>query len=354
MSDKPTPKLVSPRRPAPMLEAVRNAAGQFDATAWHVMDQRDNALIEQEILHGAGSNKFVYSFPISGQKEDVSGISVIGARHLASHYGGLKHRLVASIQKTGELFVFQSYPTEGTPMQVTCSILPELGDEPDFYGAVVEITDIKTGNSVQVERRENRFERRREGGEYERPHYATIAQSKGYRNGVLALIPQDVQIRWKQTQLSLGKNDTITDSVIDEKRAAVLRFAAAKAIPLDRRSVEALTLDQLSGLGDAAREGRVPAFVNSVRALGLDAGQEGDDSQQRQQVDDRQEQQQGTGADQLQQTGAGSGEQKGDPAGDKPKGEAASGGKGDQPTADPKPQAEQSGGKRPKLDAGEF
>jgi hypothetical protein len=64
-----------------------------------------------------------------------------------------------------------------------------------------------------------------------------------------------------------------TGSVLDEKRGLVIRFAAQKAITLDRRAVEGLTLDQISGLGDAAREGRLPAFVQAAQALGLEIAQ---------------------------------------------------------------------------------
>ena len=111
------PRLVSPRA-TETLETVRNAAGGFDIDAFHAMNERDNALIEDEILHGAGSSSFVYQFDIS-QGNTVTGVSVVGARHLANHYRGLKHRLVASAQKTGELFVFQSFPAENMPMAVS-------------------------------------------------------------------------------------------------------------------------------------------------------------------------------------------------------------------------------------------
>ena len=264
MSDN-RPSLAAPRH-GPLLEMARQAGGGFDIDAFHVMDKRDNALITDEILNGAGSSKFVYNFSIQGT--EVSGISVIGARHLAAHYGGLKHRLIASAQKTGELFVFTSFPYDGMPMAVSASVVRELADEPDFYSVVVEISDIKAGNSVQVERRENRFESRRDKSQYERPNYATIAQSKAYRNGVLALIPQDVQIAWKAEMLKLGRGETLTASVIEEKRAGVLRFAAAKGLTIDRKAVEALTMDQIAGLADAARE-NVGLFVNSAKALGI-------------------------------------------------------------------------------------
>jgi hypothetical protein len=279
MTQSARPQLAAARTPGRTLEAVRaiTAGGTFDPDVFHVMEERDNTLIEQEILHGAGSSKFVYNFEIQGTQ--VTGISVIGARHLAAAYGGLKHRLVASVQKTGDLFTFTSYPDHGMPMQVSCSVIAELENEPDFYGAVCEIGDIKTGNSIQIERRENRYETAGRGTPrertYERPHYATIAQSKAYRNAILSLIPQDIQLSWKIEMLKLKKDEVITGSVIDEKRANVLRFAAQRAIALDRRALEDLTFDQISGLGDAVRDGALPAFVEALKALGLDL-QQGD------------------------------------------------------------------------------
>jgi hypothetical protein len=263
------PQLVAPRT-AQTLEAVRNVAGGFDIDAFHVMEERDNALVADAVLHGAGSDTFVYNFEIQGKP--VTGISVIGARHLASHYRGLKHRLVASMQKTGELFVFQSFPAENLPMAVSASVVMELAGEPDFYSVIVEMTDIKTGNSLQIEQREARFEYRRDGTPFERPKYQAIAQSKAYRNAVLDLIPQDIAIRWKAEMLKLKKGETITSSVLDEKRGNVLRFAASRGLALDRRAIEHLTLDQIGGLGDAAREGALPAFVQSAQAL-LEVGQ---------------------------------------------------------------------------------
>ena len=273
MPQSTRPQLVAPRQVA-TLDAVRTVTGGFDIDAWHVMEERDNALIADEVLHGPGSSKFVYSFDIAGQREPATGISVVGARHLANHYKGLRHRLVASTQKTGSLFTFTSYPAENMPMMVSCSVVPELEDEDDYYAAICEVTDIKTGNALQVERRELRYGERQGGGHFERPHYATIAQSKAYRNAVLALIPQDIAIRWKLDMLRLKKEEVITELVIDQKRANVLQFAAQRAIALDRQAIDHLTLDQIAGLGDAAREGRLPAFVEAARALGLEVAQE--------------------------------------------------------------------------------
>lgn len=247
------------------LEAVRSATGGgFDADAWHVIEERDNQLIADEVLNGAGSTKFVYQFDLGSTA--VVGISVIGARHLAAAYGGLKHRMVASVQKTGALFTFSSYPQPGTPMVVECRVIPDLEGEDDFFSAICEITDVKTGNSIQVEKKENRFETKKNGDTYERPHYALIAQSKAYRNGILAVIPQDTQMRWKLEMLKLSKTELITSSVIDEKRSGVLKFAASKGITVDRKAVEQLTIEQISGLSEAARTGR-NEFMASAQSL---------------------------------------------------------------------------------------
>jgi hypothetical protein len=264
------PQLVSPRA-AQTLEAVRSVAGGFDVDAWHVMDQRDNALVADEALHGSASDKFVYHFKINGT--EVSGISVVGARHLANLYRGLKHRLVGSVQKTGALFEYRAFPFENFAGDTRASVVPELESEPDYYSCLCEITDLKTGNSIMVEAREEKIGHSRESGDYEKPHYQKIAQSKAYRNAILSLIPQDIAIRWKAEMLKLGKGETITGGVIEEKRSSVLRFAAQRAIAIDRHAVEALTLDQIAGLGDAARDGKLPAFVAAAQALGLAVSQ---------------------------------------------------------------------------------
>ena len=238
----------------------------FDVDAFHVMEARDNALIQDEVLHGAMSRKFVYQFKI--KDTTVTGISVIGARQLAFHYRGLKHRIVASQEKTGVVFKFTSYPQPGMPMSVQASVLPELEDQPDFYSAIVEVQDIKTGNAVQMESSETRQESRRDGSLFERPHYQKIAQAKAYRNAVLALIPQDVQLQWKTQMLELGEGVVITEDVIEEKRSGVLRYAAQHAIPVNRATLQAIGFDQISGLSDAARTG-LPAFRAALGALGM-------------------------------------------------------------------------------------
>lgn len=262
------PMLAAPRS-AQTLEAGWNpSSGQWDADAWRVMNGRDDALISDEVVNGVISEKFIYQFQVAGT--DVVGISVIGARYLAYHYGGLKHRVVATIQKSAELFTFTTYPHDGTPMTVSCSVIRELADQPDFFQTVVEVNDTQTGNSIQIEKREYRYERKRDGTEFERPHYSIICQSKALRNAYLSLIPADVQIKWRNRMVAEKKMVDITGSVIEEKRSGVLRYAARQALAIDRHAVEALTLDQITGLGEAARSEQTGAFVNAARALGLE------------------------------------------------------------------------------------
>ena len=258
----------SPAGQRSLLEQViqSTTAGGFDPDAWHVLDKRDDTLIEQDLLSGSGSSKFVYSFSLQGT--NVVGVSVVGARHLAYHYGGLRHRMIASTEKRGALFTFITYPGDGAGMRVETSYLHDLADEDDFYSCLIEMEDVKKGNRIQVEKRETRREKKRDGGTFERPHFQVIAQSKAYRNAVLALVPQDVQLQWREQQLKLGKGEVVTASVADEKRNGVLRYAAGKGIGINRQALEALTLDQLSGLGDAAREGD-GAFRRSALALGI-------------------------------------------------------------------------------------
>lgn len=243
----------------------------FDADMYHVMNERDNSLVADEILNGSGSSKFVYV--MEGMKgEDgnsVSGISVIGARHLASFYGGIEHRIVATVRKVGSQFITTSYPAPGIPMETRVEMIHALADEPDSYTAIVEIKDKKTGNSIMAEKREERFGRKRDGGRFERPNYDIIAQSKAFRNGVLSVLPQDVIIRWKIEMLKLDKHkDVITDSVRDEKIAGVTSYAAKKGIPIDRIALADLAMPQIAGLSDAARASDA-AFTNALIALGL-------------------------------------------------------------------------------------
>ena len=69
--------------------------------------------------------------------------------------------------------------------------------------------------------------------------------------------------------MRLGKGEVVTAAVADEKRGAVMRYAAAQGIAVNRQGIEALTLDQITGLGDAARSGDKGAFLRAAVALGI-------------------------------------------------------------------------------------
>lgn len=232
----------------------------FDPDAYHVMQERDNALIRDEILHGYASKAFVYEFEIQGKK--VRGVSVVGARELATQYKGIKHRLVATVEKRGALFIFRSFE----PINITTQVLPELADEDDYYECIVEISDIKTGNSLQCRKKESKVERRRDGTPYIRPHYDVIAESKAFRNGVLSILPQNVIKDFEAKCLQAG--NASQEETIDQLRAKVVAFGAKYAITLDRKAVFGLSFAEILGLGNAAKSGN-DAFLESAQALGL-------------------------------------------------------------------------------------
>lgn len=265
--------------PHALLQEViaKTVAGNFDPDAWVVMDQRDNTLIAEELLGGVRSKKFVYDFRIAGTR--VAGISVIGAAELASIYTGIQHRLVSSWRKIGSLYVFTSYPMPGSPMNIITQELPALANEPDGYNIVCEIKDIKTGNIVQTEVFEAEYEwsdnlNNKKGGYFRKPHFAKIAQSKAYRNGVLRVIPQNVQMRWRDEQLNATNVEGIDEGVLAQKRNGVLQYCAAQGIPVDRRALEGILLSQIMGLAEAARLKDLDAFVASANSLGLIGRQE--------------------------------------------------------------------------------
>lgn len=254
-----------------MDEVIENTISRgFDPDAWHVMDQRDTRLIQDEIMGGPRSSKFIYDFSIQGT--NVSGISAIGARELMTYYGGIQHRLVSSTRKVGSLFVFTTYPHEGVSASMQTTILDPLKDEPDGFEAVCEVHDIKTANRVMAAKFESQWEKRSErsgGGFYEKPHFATIAQSKAQRNGILQIIPQAVQLEWIASIKKLGGNVNVTAGVLDEKRDGVLRYCAAQGIPIDRDILGTLLLEQIMGLSEAARTGARDTFMAAAVALRL-------------------------------------------------------------------------------------
>lgn len=232
----------------------------FDPDAWHVMQERDNALIRDELMHGAGSKAFVYDFSITGTR--VTGISVVGARELAAQYKGIKSRIVATVEKRGALFIFRTF----APLSIETRLLPELEGETDFYECVMEVSDIKTGNSIEVRKKESKTERKRDGSTYDRPHYDVICESKAFRNGVLSVLPQSVIQEFKQRCLNSG--NASQEVTIHEWRARARAHAAKNGIALDRAALDALTFDELTGLGSAAGQG-LEKFKAAAGALGL-------------------------------------------------------------------------------------
>jgi hypothetical protein len=234
-------------------------ARNFNPDAWHVMQQRDESLIRDQVLHGYASKDFIYSFSIGGKP--VTGISVVGARELASKYGGIKARIVATVEKRGPLFIFRTF----SPLTIETRQLHDLGDEEDYYECVMEIQDLKSGNSIEVRKKENRREKTRDGKMFDRPHYDVIAESKAYRNGVLAILPQSVIGDFEAKCLKAG--NVSQEKTIDQLRDGCLAYATKQGLVLDRRMLASLSYAELSGLGQSSKvEG---GFMQSAQALGL-------------------------------------------------------------------------------------
>src|SRR6476619_3071756 len=126
--------------------------GGFNPDDYHAMQARDAMLIRDEVLHGYTGKEYVYDFEVQGTK--VRGVSAVGSRALAAHYGGIQSRIIASIDKTGSLFVCKSFD----PFQVAAQMLPQLAEEEDFYEVLIEVSDIKTGNRTQVRKKEYKRE----------------------------------------------------------------------------------------------------------------------------------------------------------------------------------------------------
>jgi hypothetical protein len=262
--------------PANSLTVSGNSGPVFDIDAYHAMEERDNALIADEVISGALSTTFVYSLP-GGKDGDITGVSVAGARHLAFKYGKIKHRILGSILKKDAMFISTNYPHDGTPFGISCSSIPEMRHDPDFYKVLIEITDMSTGNSIQVEKLEMRYEERRDkSGYFERKHVETIAQSKAFRNGILALLPQDVIATFKRECLALMGTDRkaiiITENVLDQKRSNVIGYAIRNAIAIDRAKLASLSLAEINGLSKAAHEDGIDTFRRALMVLGVAPG----------------------------------------------------------------------------------
>jgi hypothetical protein len=241
-------------------EALLQQSVRFDPDAWHVMQERDEQLIRDAVLHGTIIKDYIYEFSIKGQK--VTGISVVGARQLACEYKGIKSRIVASADKTGSMFVFRSFD----PMNIHVQHIEELAAEPDYYECIVEVSDIKTGNSIQVRKKEFKVEKKRDGGTFERPHYDVIAESKAFRNGVLSIIPQSVIAEFEQKALKAG--NASHEKTIGQLRENLMAYATKQGIKLDRGALSGLTYAELAGIGSAAKAS-LNAFKAACHAAGL-------------------------------------------------------------------------------------
>lgn len=152
------------------------------------------------------------------------------------------------------------------PPSMSIQHIPELADQADFYEVVVEVQDLKTGNSIQQRKKEDKCGRKRDGGLFERPHFDVIAEAKAFRNGVLAIIPQDVVSQFEQKALSAGNKGSVQTKA--DRIAGLLRFAASKGVAVIRSAIEELTSDQIDGIGQAARES-VESFRRAAVALGI-------------------------------------------------------------------------------------
>lgn len=241
------------------MDRLMQAPSKFDPDIWHAMQSRDESLIRDSVLRGYTGQEYVYSFPMQGKT--VTGISVVGARALAAQYGGIKARIIGSTDKTGELFVFKSFD----PLSVDARTIPQLAEQSDFYEVIMEITDLKTGNSIQVRKKESKIERKRDGTPYERPHYDVIAESKAFRNGVLSVLPQSVISEFERKALNAGHGTR--ERTIDELRDAVIQFASKNSLKYSRQAIQRLTYSEVSGLGQALTEG-----LDQFKSAALSAG----------------------------------------------------------------------------------
>lgn len=252
------------------LNATRNKDGVFDIDAYHAMQERDEQLIEDVIVHGSTTEEFVYSFPMQGKT--VAGVSVVGARELAYQYGGIKHRIIATLQKNGALMTARSFE----PLAVNVMHVHDLADEDDFYEVIIEVTDVKKGNSLQVRKREAIFGKRKDGSLFAREHYDVIAESKAFRNGVLNILPQSVISAFKTKCLETmanAQNGTVNKQrTIQELRTGATRYAMSKGVPLDRSRVEKLAYTEIEDLSRQLND--LDLFINTAERLGVVARQE--------------------------------------------------------------------------------
>lgn len=248
-------------------------AGDFDKERHYVLAERDRKAITEAIIYGAVDTDWVYRLP---GRSGAEGISVVGARQLAALYKGLRHRILFSVEKRGPLWTITNYPTDRREGSVLFQIQPPgTEDVPDFYKVLVEVEDIKTGNSLQDEKTELRVNFDREGKPYDNAHYATIAQAKAARNAVEHILPQDFVRRFVDNALGLkdeagGKPESraFAMSAIEEAHRKIAAYAVSYSIAIDTMKLDKLDMATVEGLRMAAGTG-IDQFRDALGTLGL-------------------------------------------------------------------------------------
>lgn len=241
-----------------------------EAPAFELKSQRDTQLVIDELLNGGMSTEFVYQIP---GRDDVSGISVIGARQLAAVQGHIRHRIVMSVEKKGPLAIITTYPMPGVPARVEYMQVPgPVTTEDDFYRVLVEVENTATGYVLQDEKTELRWQTSKEGKPYQNAHFATVAQAKAFRNAVEHVFQQDIVLDFVRQALEMKRANkdgkTIVGGAMEEMRRAITRFAAEKGIPIERAALGNLTSEQMGGLREAVKDGK-DSFLSALAALGL-------------------------------------------------------------------------------------
>ena len=119
---------------------------------------------------------------------------------------------------------------------------------------------------------EMRWDTARDGKPYQNRHFATVAQAKAFRNAIEHVLPQDVVLAFVNNILEFrGENKNGKTEVgghLQDTRAKLRRYATSNGITIDVGALERQPLENLAGLGDAARAGRVE-FIAALTAAGL-------------------------------------------------------------------------------------
>lgn len=279
--------LTTPSPPENLPATIGHNSMAMDEDMLRVISVRDEALVADEIMSGS-SGAFSYSFRMPGQSKPVTGISVVGARHLAVKYKFLQHRLVCSISKRDRMMTVTTYPHRGQPMKVEVHVLDELATVDDYYTVMIEMKDLQTGLVQQTEKTEARFKKRNtknedsskseatnsKGGKpgyFENEHFETIAQAKAFRNGVIHILPQDVVQDFLAQSINAGSNQDLTQDYLEHARRGLLEFCTLKGIRAKKAAIWRLDLAQIETLRKARADG-IERLRNALAALGCVEG----------------------------------------------------------------------------------